>query len=337
MSEEIASATQELESAKTSDNQVPVDATEPAKTSDNPAIDVGTEVKKEVEVKEANPYTDEEVEGLGDMSKADPRRLAKTLEANRRAYKELQGEFTRDRQRQSAEAQRTGRPSNPTDAFTYDVIEAAKNDDYVSVNKMLGSIDVVIEKKRADILQAMSVMDEEKARTLTQSLQKDVQFKTDLNVAVSDIFQQRQLYGDLDKSVDAEVFKAIPGFDKVAKEVGDYAINNIKMKKETIENTLDPRAYNLDYIAKKYNVSKKEALEIAKQTVVDLTKTMHSVYMRMSGKGLNNAEIKNPPEVIPGGNPVNTGNNNKINELRKKAERSGATDDWAAYYEEKFK
>lgn len=298
MSDEIADTIAESEPAKTSDNQVAIDTTEPAKTSDNPAIDSGVNVETpgQAQAKEPEvvPYTDQEFEGM-DVTKADVRRLAKTYEAKNKAYRELQGEYTKVTQRQSAEANKTGRPTNPKDAFVWDVIDAANKDDYVSVNRMIGSVDAVIERKRADLIQAMATFNEDDAKKISQSLQDDINFKNNLNVVLAGVYQNRQMYGNLDQSLDSEIFKAVPDFDKVAPEIGNFALNNLKMKKETIENTMDPRAYNLDYIANKYGVSKKQALDIAKQTVVDLTRTMHGVYMRMSGKGLQKTEVKIPP------------------------------------------
>lgn len=336
--EEIAAATSTPEPAKTSDNQEVVATTEPAKTSDNPAIDSGVNVEtpeqtQAKEPEEVMPYTDQEFEGI-DVTKADVRRLAKTYEAKNKAYRELQSEYTKVTQRQSVEANKTGRPTNPKDAFVWDVIDAANKDDYVSVNRMIGSVDAVIERKRADLIQAMATFNEDDAKKISQSLQDDINFKNNLNVALAGVYQNRQMYGNLDQSLDSEIFKAVPDFDKVAPEIGNFALNNLKMKKETIENTMDPRAYNLDYIANKYGVSKKQALDIAKQTVVDLTRTMHGVYMRMSGKGLQKTESKAPPKVSSGGSPVTVGDDKKLESLREKAKRTSDTDDWAAYYAE---
>lgn len=285
------------EPAKISDNQVQDISTEPAKISDTPESQVA-----EVEV---TPYSDEEFGQIKDFKTADPQRLAKTYERKDKSYKELQGEYTKVTQRQSVEQQKTGRPSDPQQGFAYDVIEAAGKDDYVTVNRMIGSIDVVIENKRNALMQAAANYDEAKTKELAESIQKDVRYKNDLNVAISNMYQERQLYGNLNESLDSEIIRKIPDFKNLAPEIGKYALGTLKMDQRTIENTMDPLAYDLNYLSKKYGVSRKQALEMAKNTVVDLTRTMHDVYMRMSGKALQEKEVKKPPVIEGGGQKTN--------------------------------
>jgi hypothetical protein len=263
--------------------------------------------------------------------------LAKTYERKDKSYKELQGEYTKVTQRQSVEQQKTGRPSDPQQGFAYDVIEAAGKDDYVTVNRMIGSIDVVIENKRNALMQAAANYDEAKTKELAESIQKDVRYKNDLNVAISNMYQERQLYGNLNESLDNEITRKIPDFKTLAPEIGKYALGSLKMDQRTIENTMDPMAYDLNYLSKKYGVSRKQALEMAKSAVVDLTRTMHDVYMRMSGRGLQGKEVKAPPLVESGGAAQTNNQSSQLSNLRKKALASGNTDDWAAYYDQQSK
>ena len=298
MSDELIDTPQaEPANLSQTDNQPVDNVTEPANLSqtDNredqtQASDVQTQ---QVVKQEAQPYTEEELRSIKDWKAADPERLAKTYEARDKSYKELQSEYTKVTQRQSVEQPKPQRPSDPRGAFAHDLFQAFDAGDYANVNALMGSLDLSIERRK---LEMVKEFDPERQSVLEKSILDDIEFKTKLNNALSSAFQEQQLYGSLNQSVDAELFKQIPDFNKVAPEIGNFMMKDHNIGKDVIENMLDPKVY-VKGLMEKHKISASKALELAKKIVIQGTKFAHDYYSQASGKGYQKKEIKQPPFV----------------------------------------
>ena len=284
------------------DNQTQEVVAEPAKTSDTgnqEGQDTGTE-PKEVST-EPQPYSYEELQNVKAYTELDPSRLPKALADAINASKTAQGELTKLQQRMSAQdkGQTQQRPSEPRQAFAYDVFQAFDTDNYVGVDQLMGSLSDSIERRKFEY-QELQFTDPEKAVQVKQNILSDMDFKRRLDQAIAMAYQDKTVNGSLYNDVDTEIFKAMPNFKEVAPEIGQFAMKTLNFSQNTIEDTMDAKIY-IPGLMKKYGISQQEAAKKAKQYVFQLTKGMHDIYMRISGKGLQNKANRIPPKTETGG------------------------------------
>ena len=316
------------------DNQTQEVVTEPAKTGDTgnqEGQETGTEQVKEVS-NEPQPYSYEELQNVKTYTELDPSRLPKALADAVNASKTAQGELTKLQQRLSAQdkAQSQPRPSEPKQAFAYDVFQAFDIDNYAGVNQMMGSLSDSIERRKFEF-QELQFTDHEKAAQVKQNILADMEFKSRLDQALAMAYQDRTVNGSLYNDVDTEIFKAMPNFKEIAPEIGQFAMKSLNFSQNTIEDTMDAKIY-IPGLMKKYGISQQEAAKRSKQYVFQLTKGMHDIYLRISGKGLQNKANRIPPatETGGGGNAKNSNTNLKV--LHDKAMKTHDLDDLAKYY-----
>lgn len=318
------------EPAKSSDNQTQDISTEPAKISQTDNQEGQQVETPETPVRpEPTRYTLEELNNVKNFTELDESRLPKSLADSMKAYKEAQAELTRIKQTQSTQKQTPQRPSDPKGAFAYDVFQAFEQEDYANVNSLIGSLDLSIERRKLTLAKEL---DPERQDQMERGILEDIEFKNRLNNSLSMAFQEKQQYGNLNQSLDAEIFKQMPDFEKLAPDIGKFALSELHFDRETIENTMDPKIY-VDGLMKKYNIPRGQAINMSKRFVLQLTKGMHDVYMKVSGRGVQGKEIKTPPRVESHSSGQTKPSDSNLEALRNKAIKSRDTDDWAAYYD----
>ena len=313
------------------DNQTQEVVTEPAKTSDNQEGQTEEVVKESAPPKEVVPYTDEELTKTKDWRSLDLQRLAKAYENKNKSYKELQGEFTKVTQRQSVQPpQPSQRPADPKQAFAYDIFQAFDTDDLPGVTQRMNSLNNSIERRKLDYAD-LNVADPERAETLKRSILADMDFKEKLDNALVMAYQNKNLNNSIYADVDTEIFKAMPGFNEVAPEIAKFATKELHFDVDTIENTMDAKIY-IKGLMDKYGISQQEAAKRAKAYVFQLTKGMHDIYMRVSGKGLKGKEVRTPNKTEAGGAHAKI-TDTSLDSLRNQAIKTGLTEDWAKVYD----
>lgn len=333
MEETTTGAPVESEPANESitDNQTQEVVTESAKTSDNQEGQV-TETEQVVST-EPKPYSYEDLQNVKNYTELDPARLPKSVADAINAAKTAQGELTKVQQRLAAQEKtqpQSQRPADPKQGFAYDVFQAFDQDDYSGVTQKMNSLNESIERRKLDYME-LQFTDPDKATQMKQGIIADMDFKSRLDNALSMAYQNRNLNNTLYGEVDAEIFKAMPNFKEVAPEIGSFAMKDLHFDKNTIEDTMDAKIY-IPGLMQKYGISQQEASKRAKAYVFQLTKGMHDIYMRVSGKGIKGKENRTPPRTESGGSPSKT-TDTGLDSLQKKAMKTGDTEDWARYYD----
>lgn len=317
-----------VEPEKTTDNQPEDVSPEPEKTTDN-------QESQEAVTAETNPeagskyYTTEELEQVKNFTELDPSRLPKPLKDALEAQRNAQSELTKMKQKESVQPQpQKQRPANPREAFAYDVFQAVDRDDYQTVNNLMSSLDYSIEQRK---LQMIRELDPDKQVEIEKGILDDLEYKTRLNNALSQTFQDRQLFGTLNSDIDSEIYKKIPDFEKIAPEISNFAMKDIELSRDTIATVMNPRVLAKG-IADELGISKAQAVQLAKKYVIELTAGINKMYQLYSGKSVKGKEVRTPPKVESSGiaQPQHKGGEGET--LRAKAIKSGDVSDWGEYY-----
>lgn len=276
------------------DNQQPGYSTESAKTSDNQEGQATETTETEQAVStEPKPYSFEELQNVKNYTELDPSRLPKSLADAINASKSAQGELTKLQQRLAAqEKPQPQRPSDPQQAFAYDLFQAFDNEDYTSVTQRMNALNTSIERRKLEFAE-LQFTDPDKAAQLKQNILADIEFKSRLDNAMAVAYQNKSLNNTLYNDVDAEIFKAMPKFKELAPEIGSFALKEMNFDKTTIEDTMDAKVY-IPGLMQKYGITQQEAAKRAKSYVFQLTKGMHDIYLRVSGKGIKDKENRTP-------------------------------------------
>ena len=328
--------------AKSSDTQPQEVVSDPAKIS---GTDNQEGREAEVEPGEPVPYTFEELnDEKVDFKTLDPSRVPASYKKLLESNKSLQGESTKIQQRLAAQEGRqpAQRPTDPHQAFAYDVFQAFDTGDDIGVGQMVRSLgesieDRILEYTRlARQIDSLTPQDDPtaiKVAELENGIKRDREFKKRLDNALAMAYQDKQTRGTVNQAIDTELYKAIPDLDAIAPEMGKFANSELKLSKGAIEGTMNPLNYNIDAIARNLKISKQQAMNVVQEWVIEMTKGMHVAYMRMSGKGLRSTENREPPTTPSEGGHGKETNTNLIS-LRKKAFETGDMEDLAAYYTE---
>lgn len=325
--------TSAVEPEKTTDNQPENVSPEPEKTPDNQESQesVTAETKPETG---SQYYTTEELEQVKNFTELDPTRLPKPLRDALESQRNAQSELTKMKQKESVQPQpQKQRPTNPREAFAYDVFQAVDRDDYRAVNSLMSSLDRSIEQRK---LQMIRELDPDKQAQIEQGILEDIDYKNRINDALSQTFQDKQLFGSLNNEIDSEIYKKIPNFEKIASEIANFATKDIELSRDTIATVMNPRVLAKG-IADELGISKAQAVQLAKRYVVELTAGINKMYQLYSGKSVSNKEVKTPPRVGSSGiaQPQHKGGEGEV--LRTKAIKSGDVSDWGEYYSWKSK
>lgn len=324
------------ESAKLPDNQTQEIATEPAKPSGTGNQEIeegGTGEAATSAPKEPIPYSYEELQKVANYTELDPARLPKAVADAINATKSAQSELTKAQQRLAAQektAPPSQRPTDPEQAFAYDVFQAFDADNHAGVTKMVNSLTDFIESKKLDYADLV-MTDPEQAAKVKASIQSNMQFKSKLDNALAMAYQDKNTNSTLYADVDAEIIKNIPNYWDVAPEIGNFAKTNLHFSEDTIKTVLNAKVL-MPGIMRVYGLSQRDASQLAKKCVVELTKGMHDTYMRITGKGIKGKENRTPPKTEGGGSHAK-GTDTSLDSLRKHALKTGTTEDWAKVYD----
>lgn len=293
------------ESAKLSDNQTQEIAPEPAKPSDTGNQEIeegGTGEVVTPSPKEPVPYSFEELQKVTNYTELDPARLPKAVADAINATKSAQSELTKAQQRLAAQEKTAPPPQRPTDpeqAFAYDVFQAFDADNHAGVTQMVNSLADSIERRKLEYAEAVNSLDNpdpQRAAQIKQGLIASMQFKTRLDNALAVAYQDKNTSGTLYADVDAEIVKAIPGYFDIAPDIGEFAQKSLHFSEDTIKTILNAKVL-MPGIMRVYGLSQRDAAQIAKKCVVEMIKGMHDTYMRITGKGIKSKENRTPPKI----------------------------------------
>lgn len=337
MEETTIDAPVETESAKIPDNQTQEVVPESAKTSDNQegqaAETIETEQAPPAE-QGAKPYSFEELQDVKNYTELDPTRLPKSVADAINAAKTAQGELTKVQQRLAAQEKTapSQRPTDPTQAFAYDVFQAFEADNHAAVTSMVNSLTDSIERRKLEYVELV-YSDPEQAAKVKEGIQASMQFKNRLDNALATAYQDKRDIGTLYSDVDAEIVKNIPNYFDIAPEIGKFASKDLHFSEDTIKTILNAKVL-MPGIMRVYGLSQRDAAQLAKRCVVELTKGMHDTYMRITGKGIKDKENRTPNKTESAGSPSKT-TDTSLSTLQKTAMKTGDTEDWARYYDKR--
>ena len=324
-----------------SDNQPIGNVTEPVQPDnrtepEGQTVEGQSQAAQAPQKQESQYYSVEELNSGRSFTEFDTTRMPKAMKDAIEAHRNLQAEYTKVRQVQT-QPQQPQVPQDPKTAYANQILQFAEKGDHVSVRQMVNSIETSIRNKEGLRAQAAAEMDADRVTALNKSISEDVKFKNEVDYALAQSYQDKALFGNLDKEIDSEITRQIPDFKKIAPDLGKFMMKDRGMPQIVIENMLDARVY-VDGIASKYKISKAEALEIAKLISIEGAKFANSYYNQASGKVFKDNNIPNPPKVESGANIQSKNQKEEtLSSLRDKAIKSRDTDDWAKYYDAKSK
>ena len=325
MTETLTPDTLEAPESAEVDNQTQ-DVTESTGVDNQQVSQIPAQKKPEVE---AQPYTYEELQSLN-FTELDPKRLPKANADMANAYKSLQGEYTKTKERLSSiEKQVPRQEPQPRDAFEA-VSQAFNKNDYTTISNIFGHLKGTIHQKKMELYQTKQkdILDP-KIGALESEIYQYESLGDKLQGNISNLAQQRQVIDSLVSTTESELFKAIPDFKERAPTLMDFAVKELKLEPEIIYAITDPVAWTAVFMQGGRNQS--DAFRLGKDTVVKIQDAINKLQLRISGKGLSQKVDKTPPKVEGTGSNYSETKGLKSESLFNKAQKTGLIEDWAAY------
>ena len=304
--------------------------TESAQADKQPGQVIDEGVGAEQQTIEPKPYSYEELEKETDFTKLDPKRLPGWYAKQVNAYKSLQGEYTKTKERLgSLEKQAPGQEPPPRDAF--EAVERAFNkNDYTTIQSIFGHLKGTIHQKKMDLFNAKQADPlDPKIGALEQEIYQYESLGDQLQGKISGLNQQKEVINSLVSSTESDLFKAIPDFKERAPELMKFATEDLGLAPDMIYAITDPVAWTAVYLQGGRNPT--DAFRLGKETVVKVQDAINKMQLRISGKGLQQKLDKTPPKVEGTGSNYSGEKGTSAKTLFDKAVKTGLTEDWARY------